>query len=592
MRFFHHYFQLMVEKMKNGIWQVMPMSFRDGKNKYIFIIACLMMMEMLVFGYLRTYENSNILSVGYVFSILTLLFLAGRVLSVRVALHCGLILGVMVLFYATSQTGGIFSVELAWLLILPLIPYYILSPQHGYRWLMISLALYAVIALFTRMGWWFHYVPTLNSDYKYFLSQNLFAVLNLSILPLIFYIKRNAVIKKTKQKHKELLKKQAEMIEISRRHEKFISTISHELRTPMNAIVGFSALMGQELKSQPDAYNLLKHSQNSAEHLLTVINDVIDYSQSHSGRLSAHMEKVDLRTVVYGAFELFSLRMEESAVRYRCEVATDVPTRVFTDRHRLMQILVNLLGNAIKFTGQGEVSLVIEKRDGGVVFQVSDTGIGIAEDKQALIFQRFEQADQSIQTQFGGNGLGLSITQKLVTLLGGRIGLKSTLGQGSTFWFELPLSEMGADEVKKHEDPLDPLRSAQTHWHFLVVDDHQVNRLLVRQVLSRAWPHSQIWEAQDGVEALRVIACQQIDLVLMDMLMPVMDGAQTTEAIRQMGGPQGRVPIIGLTANVNPADLEAFKAAGLTTVLLKPFQAAKLQSIVDNALLEHTRGLH
>jgi CheY-like chemotaxis protein len=221
-----------------------------------------------------------------------------------------------------------------------------------------------------------------------------------------------------------------------------------------------------------------------------------------------------------------------------------------------------------------------------VLFEVEDTGIGIAKDRQAKIFQRFSQADGDIHAIYGGNGLGLAISQKLTDLLGGQMGFESELGKGSRFWLRLPVVATAAPAAKTPSTRLE-VKTADKAWRFLVVDDHPLNRLLVRQVLQNAWPSCQVLEAVDGQKALEVLAAQAVDLVLMDMVMPVMDGIAATQALRQEGSePICRVPVLGLTANVNPEDLARFKAAGLSDVMLKPFEPADLCQRVERLLLE------
>jgi CheY-like chemotaxis protein len=283
------------------------------------------------------------------------------------------------------------------------------------------------------------------------------------------------------------------------------------------------------------------------------------------------VEKVALHDTVKAAFELFQPRIESTRLRYQCEIAQDVPPWVETDGHRLMQVLVNLLGNAIKFTQQGLVRLWVTSDGQGVTFEVQDTGIGIAQDQQQKIFERFGQADASIQSRYGGSGLGLTISQRLVQMLGGRLQLESHEGAGSRFWFRLPLTAVPAPRLPMA--PMQEDRAGQDQaLRFLVVDDHPVNRLLVRQVLTRHWPKALVVEAQDGRQALQCLQGEAFDLVLMDMVMPEMDGIEATAAIRASANERTRsTPVLGLTANVNTKDLQRFEQAGLDAVLLKPF---------------------
>jgi CheY-like chemotaxis protein len=251
-----------------------------------------------------------------------------------------------------------------------------------------------------------------------------------------------------------------------------------------------------------------------------------------------------------------------------------------------MQVLVNLLGNALKFTHQGQVVLRVEWQNPGVMFAVQDTGIGIAKDRQAEIFNRFSQANGDIQALYGGNGLGLAISRTLVQLLGGDIGFASEPGQGSRFWFHLPLTACPEPQQKPSAARM-AVQTAQLPWRFLIVDDHPVNRLLARQVLQNAWPQSQIVEVSDGQQAVDTLCQQPFDLVLMDMVMPVMDGIVATRTIRAQGSAAVRdVLILGLTANVNPVDLDAFRQEGLDDVMLKPFEPDLLCAKVEHWLLE------
>jgi CheY-like chemotaxis protein len=317
---------------------------------------------------------------------------------------------------------------------------------------------------------------------------------------------------------------------------------------------------------------------------MTVINDILDYSQLQAGRLVIQPETFELRKVAGYAFELFWPRVKSMTLDYRIELDEDLPTWVHTDRHRLMQVLVNLLGNALKFTHQGEVVLRVQWEGQGVLFSVTDTGIGIAPERQAQIFKRFSQADSNIQTRYGGNGLGLAISQKLAHLLGGDIGFESEPGQGSRFWLRLPLMTAQAP-ARKPDAIKHKIQTRDTAWRFLVADDHPLNRLLLKQVLQNAWPHSTVLEAADGQKTLELLRQQAVDLVFMDMVMPVMDGIDATRLIRQDPVVRNtQVPILGLTANVNPVDLERFKSAGLSGVMLKPFESEQLCERIEQLL--------
>jgi CheY-like chemotaxis protein len=319
---------------------------------------------------------------------------------------------------------------------------------------------------------------------------------------------------------------------------------------------------------------------------MTVINDILDYSQLQAGHLVIQPETFELRKTVQHAFELFLPRVKSMDLSYRIELDEGLPPWVHTDRHRLMQVLVNLLGNALKFTHQGQVMLRVQWLNPGVLFSVQDTGIGIAHDRQAQIFNRFIQGNGDIQSMYGGNALGLAISRTLVHLLGGDIDFESEPGKGSRFWFHLPLESCPKPE-QKQLTARTQVQTAQLPWRFLIADDHPVNRLLARQVLKNAWPNSQIEEVMDGLQAVEKLREQPFDLILMDMVMPVMDGIMATHAIRtEMSGAAREVLILGLTANVNPVDLDAFRKEGLDDVMLKPCEPDLLCAKVEHWLLQ------
>jgi signal transduction histidine kinase/CheY-like chemotaxis protein len=441
-----------------------------------------------------------------------------------------------------------------------------------------------LVAGLTAQGWLLQVLPSDDAQSQYAFATFCMVTVMLLLVPLVYDHQNRSTLRESRLRQQELEKKQAELEQAQEMREHFIASVSHELRTPMNAILGFNSLLIKRVQHKPRALEVLEHTRQSADHLMTVINDVLDYSQFLTGRLTAHAETFALRDTVQHAFDLFAPRVKSMDLAYRCEMDAGVPEWVSTDRHRLMQILVNLLGNALKFTHQGQVVLRVQTDPGGVLFSVEDTGIGIALDDQPRIFHRFIQAQGEIQKRYGGTGLGLAITQSLVTLLQGEIGFESTPGQGSRFWFRLPLTAQTSPPPVQRQARKERQTAGQA-WQFLVVDDHHLNRLLVQQILKNAWPESTVVEAENGAQALGLWRAQRFDLVFMDMLMPVMDGVQTTQAIRQSFTSHGLAPVIGLTANVNPQDLQRFKDAGLSALLLKPFDPVKLCDEVEALLL-------
>ena len=561
----------------------LPRRFQQGKMPYAVLFVMMVIIILLVYAAISPYENAKGMFLSLSVLLTLLLVAAYHGMPLHWGVHIGTAAGALALTAAVWQSGGIFSPRLAWMLVLPLTPFYTIGRRAGLVWLAIVLALQLVMALST----WAGLVPLFEPGMAHVLSSTVtYSVVTavLMIVPLIYDRLHQRTLHKTLQHQRELEAKRVELEQALHMRDLFIATVSHELRTPMNAILGFNDLLISRVQDRPEALKVLNHTRQSADHLMTVINDILDYSQLQAGQLQIHRETFDLHELLHHAFELFVPRVRSTRLDYRIELDPEVPQWVHSDRHRIMQVLVNLLGNALKFTHQGSVVLRVQWLHPGVLLSVQDTGIGIAPERQARIFSRFTQAEGDIQSRYGGNGLGLAISRQLVELLGGNIGFESEPGRGSRFWFSLPLEACQAPVRSPSRQQ--PVLQTRTHaWCFLIVDDHPVNRLLARQVLAQAWPQARILEAADGRAALARLRQEQVDLVLMDMVMPVMDGIEATLHIRAEAAWQD-LPVLGLTANVNPGDLEDFRQAGLNEVLLKPFEPGPLTQKIEHWLLQ------
>lgn len=577
--------ELWVKKMGTVI-QYLPKAYRQGKMPYVFFFVSTVVGVLLTYATVSPYPNAASSFSAMSVWLILLMVLVNFGMPLNWGIHLGTAAGALIVVYSVYGAGGVFSPRLSWLLILPLTPFFVISRKAGASWLGLVLLIQIAVSWANLSD----ALPLFEMSRRHALSSWLtFSLITgmLMIVPMIYERLHRKALLESRQYQAELEAKRQELESTLKMREHFIATVSHELRTPMNAILGFNALLLSRVQGKPEALNVLNHTRQSADHLMTVINDILDFSQLQAGQLKVQPETFELRKTVEQAFALFGPRVDSMTLEYLLEIDPSVPQWVHTDRHRLTQVLVNLLGNALKFTHQGSVVLKVALDGVNLTFLVQDTGIGIAQERQAKIFQRFTQADGDIHAIYGGNGLGLAIAQQLAGLLGGFIGFESEWGRGSRFWLSLPLVPVEAP-VQESKALQSTFKTADKAWQFLVVDDHPINRLLVKHVLQNTWPGSVVIEAVDGQKAIDILVDQPVDLVLMDMVMPVMDGIAATKAIRQFLPQHLRsMPVIGLTANVTPQDLERFQSAGLSALMLKPFEPALLSAKVEALLYKH-----
>ncbi|XSG82001.1 MAG: response regulator [Methyloligella sp. ZOD6] len=365
---------------------------------------------------------------------------------------------------------------------------------------------------------------------------------------------------------------QAEAAE--RAKSRLLALVSHELRTPMGAVIAMAdLLLAGKLEGNQRRY--AETLQNSARGLLALLNEILDFSKLEAGRFELENEPFDLRALIGDLAADLEVRARDKQLETEIEIADDCPEWVTGDGGRLRQILTNLIDNAVKFTAEGSVGLRVtaQERDDKVSlrFSVRDTGIGLSDADRSRIFQPYVQIDPKIAADYGGTGLGLFIARKLAELMGGTMGCESKPGEGSRFWLEVPMERA---EMPQEESSEEPGGEAALNGTVLVVEDNAVNRMLIGAYLDEFGIAYRM--ADSGAEALRLLKERRFDLVLMDIMMPEMDGVETTKKIRAMEGDQRDIPVIALTANAMKGDRETYLAAGMNAYLSKPIRGREL----------------
>ena len=500
-----------------------------------------------------------------------------QLLYYAVVNFCLLMLVVMLAYFAT-QTGHIQSSALVWMCILSIPALFFLGQLGGLVWLLVILTIITGLYALTLHSP-ANPLPNNAASVLYATANHVMAVASLMLMVRLYDQITEKQRTETEARNQDLVQVHADMRVAQAHKDEFVAAMGHELRTPMNAILGLNGLLQDEFAHDPEGLETVGHIRRSTEHLLQVVNDILDFSQLQSGQMVFFPSACELRPLMTEALTPLRQKALDKGLSWQLTWATDVPEAVWVDGPRLCQVMRHLVDNAIKFTAQGKVEIHVAWLNQHLQVHVKDTGRGIALPRQAHIFNRFESADLQTTKDFGGTGLGLSLCERLVVLQGGQIGVHSQPGGGAVFWLEWPAATPQAAAIA----PPNFLPETAV-FDVLVVDDNAMNLMLTPVQIHAVWPQARVSTASSGAQALALLQAQHFDLALVDMVMPDMDGLALTRTLRQLPAPWCHIPVVALTANTNPLDEQQALQAGMDMVLHKPINPKALVRTVSQAL--------
>lgn len=494
--------------------------------------------------------------------------------------HAMVLLGWVLILMVTIETGGINSPKLICMVLLPIPAVFFIGQTAALMWAGVVLLTMVMLAVATYLGILQEHFHLSPEHITWALLTKVTVMLAVFMIPVMYHVLHSRQMASVKARNQELEKMREELLQAESYKDAFVAGVGHELRTPMNAILGFNDVLRGEVKGDAKAEATVDLIRDSTERLLKLTNHILDFSQLQAGRLQLQQVPVHLYEALQVCVGSFA-QQADSPVQFVTRIEDGLPAWVMTDPLRVKEILCHLLENAFKFTAQGEVCLSLSRQGNALRFDVIDSGVGIPLELQRIIFNRFEHADAETRRQFGGAGLGLSICERLVQLFGGEIGVQSQPGQGAHFWFCIPCQPCEAPSPAKANIP----SHTDAKFSILVVDDNAVNLQVAAHFCRTLWPQASVLTARSAKDCLEQLMTTPVDIILMDMIMPDMDGAQATREIRsQLPEPICRIPIIGLTASTHPSDRATCLMAGMNEVLHKPIDKQQLFNCIQAAL--------
>lgn len=498
--------------------------------------------------------------------------------------HCMMASIVVCMVYISIYTGGINSSVVVWIVVSFIASLLFLGPKVTLFWIAISVLAQAGLWFAGTQGLIDSHVEQSNQTLPWTLMNHMGALVTLMVGLRFFDHMHEKRLQEVRQRNDELLQLHRSLQAAQAHKDEFVAAIGHELRTPMNAILGLNGVLKNEFSDHPESAETAEHIRQSTQRLLSLVNDILDYSQLQAGKVSFQVESC----LLPDWFEALAEKYEPIAKRQGLTFTWKVePSVVRLDAYRLTQVLDQLLNNAFKFTDQGGVDVRVWHESYYLRVEVRDTGRGVPAERQRDVFNRFEHADQQTNRVYGGAGLGLAICEQLLTLQKGRIGVVSETDQGALFWVELPcaLLERSAQMQSVAHTSGRLLKPV-----LLIVDDNPVNLMVAKLQILKHFAHAQLTTATSGTEALTLFEEQVFDLALLDMVMPDMDGLALAQHIRTSGKAWAQTPLLALTANKNPVDQQRCLEAGMQAVLHKPMDDFQVKKVLTHWLSQPLSG--